>query len=45
MPHRLARLMANLMFTGVLTFEFLRNLATRWPMSARMVSMSGQKSF
>src|SRR5258708_27894548 len=42
MPHRLARLTASLMLADVITFDFLRNLATRWLMSARTVSMSGK---
>src|SRR5260370_24630192 len=42
MPHRLARLTASLMLADVITFDFLRNLATRWLMSARTASMSGK---
>src|SRR5260370_1390571 len=42
MPHRLARLTASLMLADVITFDFLRSLATRRLMSARTVSMSGK---
>jgi hypothetical protein len=42
MPHRPARLIASLRLVGILTWGYLKNLATRWLMSVRTISISGK---
>ena len=42
MPHRIALLMTSLLLVGIIAWEFLKKLVTRWLMSVRTISVSGK---